>query len=160
MAVLSEQRGPLQLGAHGHGVTVIGAPSSAVSLLLPIRRPPPPLYSYPARGAAAARPGVFTRSLTTTHGSSLQYTNITAILSTKVSTYYSMVQCFNFHLFQKVCLPLCLLVTVHVTAHILPFTCKPGYVSGWTLHWACSRLPTGHHVGDTETYLHLNTITS
>ena len=77
VAVLSEQRGPLQLGAHGHGVTVIGAPSQAVSLLLP--PPPPPLYSYPARGAAAARPGVFTRSLTTTHGSSLQYTNITAI---------------------------------------------------------------------------------
>ena len=38
VAVLSEQRGPLQLGAHGHGVTVIGAPSSAVSLLLPTRR--------------------------------------------------------------------------------------------------------------------------
>ena len=38
VAVLSEQRGPLQLGAHGHGVTVIGAPSQAVSLLLPPRR--------------------------------------------------------------------------------------------------------------------------
>ena len=38
VAVLSEQRGPLQLGAHGHGVTVIGAPSQAVSLLLPTRR--------------------------------------------------------------------------------------------------------------------------
>ena len=24
VAVLSEQRGPLQLGAHGHGVTVMG----------------------------------------------------------------------------------------------------------------------------------------
>ena len=49
VAVLSEQRGPLQLGAHGHGVTVIGAPSSAVSLLLPTRR---------HRRCTVTRPGV------------------------------------------------------------------------------------------------------
>ena len=49
VAVLSEQRGPLQLGAHGHGVTVIGAPSPAVSLLLPHRR---------HRRCTVTRPGV------------------------------------------------------------------------------------------------------
>ena len=49
VAVLSEQRGPLQLGAHGHGVTVIGAPSQAVSLLLPPRR---------RRRCTVTRPGV------------------------------------------------------------------------------------------------------
>ena len=81
VAVLSEQRGPLQLGAHGHGVTVIGAPSQAVSLLLPTRRrhrhctvTRPGVQQPPGRGFS---PGV--SPLAPIHGSSREHTNITAI---------------------------------------------------------------------------------
>ena len=66
VAVLSEQRGPLQLGAHGHGVTVMGdcagagAASSAVSLLLlPSAGPPPPPCTVTRPGVEQPHQGGF-----------------------------------------------------------------------------------------------------